>query len=189
MIYFRLIDNLLDPIVWLMPNAFSNTCIIMAEAEYSFTWVQMCFITVSKLITSDLFYKIEGTFLFTWVIYLGSMLAPPLYYISHLPHVFKNLVTNLLNRNWWARKRILITYNMWRLRIGAAAKDDHHLFSTNNYVGRQTWEFDAEAGSPAEFAGMEQARRNFSLNRSRFKTSGDLLWRIQVSEVIDYFLL
>ncbi|KAF2558226.1 hypothetical protein F2Q68_00017135 [Brassica cretica] len=69
---------------------------------------------------------------------------------------------------------------MWRLRIGAAAKDDHHLFSTNNYVGRQTWEFDAEAGSPAEFAGMEQARRNFSLNRSRFKTSGDLLWRIQI---------
>ncbi|CAN7106333.1 unnamed protein product, partial [Brassica rapa subsp. narinosa] len=26
---------------------------------------------------------------------------------------------------------------------------------------------------------MEQARRNFSLNRSRFKTNGDLLWRIQ----------
>lgn len=76
---------------------------------------------------------------------------------------------------------------MWRLRIGAAARDEHHLFSTNNYVGRQTWEFDAEAGSPEELAGMEQARRNFSLNRSRFKTSGDLLWRMQVSEVIDVF--
>ncbi|KAG2306336.1 hypothetical protein Bca52824_026084 [Brassica carinata] len=68
---------------------------------------------------------------------------------------------------------------MWRLRIGAAARDEHHLFSTNNYMGRQIWEFDAEAGSPEELAGMEQARLNFSLNRSRFKTSGDLLWRMQ----------
>nr|XP_018486630.1 PREDICTED: seco-amyrin synthase-like [Raphanus sativus] len=68
---------------------------------------------------------------------------------------------------------------MWRLRIGAVARDEHHLFSTNNYVGRQTWEFDAEAGSPEELAGMEQARRNFTLNRSRFKTSSDLLWRMQ----------
>lgn len=76
---------------------------------------------------------------------------------------------------------------MWRLRIGAAARDEHHLFSTNNYVGRQIWEFDAEASAPEELAGMEQARRNFSLNRSRFKTSGDLLWRLQVSEVIEFF--
>ncbi|KAH0880174.1 hypothetical protein HID58_067568, partial [Brassica napus] len=60
-----------------------------------------------------------------------------------------------------------------------AARDKHHLCSTNNYVGRQTWEFDAEAGSPEELAGMEQARQNFSLNRSRFKTNGDLLWGMQ----------
>lgn len=77
---------------------------------------------------------------------------------------------------------------MWRLRIGAAASDEPYLFSTNNYVGRQLWEFDSEVGSPEELAEVEQARRDFSLNRSRFKTSGDLLWRMQVSqEVIKLF--
>lgn len=73
---------------------------------------------------------------------------------------------------------------MWRLRIGAAARDEPHLFSTNNNVGRQIWEFETEAGSPEELAEVDQARKNFSLNRSRFKTSPDLLWRMQVSEVI-----
>jgi len=69
---------------------------------------------------------------------------------------------------------------MWRLRIGAKAKDNTHLFTTNNYVGRQIWEFDANAGSPEELAEVEEARRNFSNNRSRFKASADLLWRMQV---------
>ncbi|CAD5327996.1 unnamed protein product [Arabidopsis thaliana] len=68
---------------------------------------------------------------------------------------------------------------MWRLRIGAKAKDNTHLFTTNNYVGRQIWEFDANAGSPEELAEVEEARRNFSNNRSRFKASADLLWRMQ----------
>ncbi|ESQ56001.1 hypothetical protein EUTSA_v10027177mg [Eutrema salsugineum] len=68
---------------------------------------------------------------------------------------------------------------MWRLKIGAKAGDDTHLFSTNNYVGRQIWEFDANAGSPEELAEVQEARRNFSDNRSRFKTSADLIWRMQ----------
>uniref|UniRef100_A0A1J3DFQ2 Terpene cyclase/mutase family member n=1 Tax=Noccaea caerulescens TaxID=107243 RepID=A0A1J3DFQ2_NOCCA len=68
---------------------------------------------------------------------------------------------------------------MWRLRIGAAARDEPHLFSTNNNVGRQIWEFETEAGSPEELAEVDQARKNFSLNRSRFKTSPDLLLRMQ----------
>ncbi|XP_010435607.1 PREDICTED: seco-amyrin synthase-like isoform X3 [Camelina sativa] len=69
---------------------------------------------------------------------------------------------------------------MWRLKIGAAtARDDTHLFTTNNYVGRQIWEFDTEACSPEELAEVDHAHRNFSLNRSRFKTSSDLLWRMQ----------
>ncbi|VVA95756.1 unnamed protein product [Arabis nemorensis] len=68
---------------------------------------------------------------------------------------------------------------MWRLRIGAEAGQDPHLFSTNNYLGRQIWEFDAYAGSPEELAEVEEARRNFSDNRSHFKASADLLWRMQ----------
>ncbi|CAB78576.1 lupeol synthase like protein [Arabidopsis thaliana] len=68
---------------------------------------------------------------------------------------------------------------MWRLRIGAKAGNDTHLFTTNNYVGRQIWEFDANAGSPQELAEVEEARRNFSNNRSHYKASADLLWRMQ----------
>ncbi|VVB01326.1 unnamed protein product [Arabis nemorensis] len=32
---------------------------------------------------------------------------------------------------------------MWRLRIGAKARADPYLCTTNNYLGRQVWEFDA----------------------------------------------
>jgi len=69
---------------------------------------------------------------------------------------------------------------MWKLIIGSKAGDDIHLFSTNNYVGRQIWEFDAKAGSPEELAEVEEARQNFTDNRSHFKASADLLWRMQV---------
>ncbi|CAA7017288.1 unnamed protein product [Microthlaspi erraticum] len=68
---------------------------------------------------------------------------------------------------------------MWRLRIGAKAGDDTHLFTTNNFVGRQIWEFDANAGSAEELAEVEEARRSFSHRKSHYKTSADLLWRIQ----------
>ncbi|CAE6194753.1 unnamed protein product [Arabidopsis arenosa] len=68
---------------------------------------------------------------------------------------------------------------MWRLRIGAKAENGTHLFTTNNYVGRQIWRFDANAGSPQELAEVEEARRNFSDNKSRYKASADLLWRMQ----------
>ena len=68
---------------------------------------------------------------------------------------------------------------MWRLKI-ADGGNDPHIFSTNNFVGRQIWEFDPEAGSPEERAEVEAARRNFSKHRHLVKPSGDLLWRIQV---------
>ncbi|KAG7564057.1 Squalene cyclase N-terminal [Arabidopsis suecica] len=68
---------------------------------------------------------------------------------------------------------------MWKLRIGAKAGDDPHLRTTNNYLGRQIWEFDTHAGSPEELFEVEQARRNFSNNRSQYKASADLLWRMQ----------
>ncbi|KAG7603995.1 Terpenoid cyclases/protein prenyltransferase alpha-alpha toroid [Arabidopsis thaliana x Arabidopsis arenosa] len=68
---------------------------------------------------------------------------------------------------------------MWRLRIGAKAGDDPHLCTTNNFLGRQIWEFDANAGSPAELSEVDQARQNFSNNRSQYKACADLLWRMQ----------
>ena len=68
---------------------------------------------------------------------------------------------------------------MWRLKIAEGGKDPY-LFSTNNFVGRQTWEFDPEAGTPEERAQVEAARQNFYNNRFHVKPSSDLLWRMQV---------
>ncbi|CAN1343346.1 Beta-amyrin synthase [Linum perenne] len=50
---------------------------------------------------------------------------------------------------------------------------------TNDFLGRQTWEFDSEAGTPEELAEVEEARRQFYMNRIRVKPSSDLLWRMQ----------
>nr|GMC93937.1 Beta-amyrin synthase [Ipomoea batatas] len=67
---------------------------------------------------------------------------------------------------------------MWRLRI-AEGGNEAYLYSSNNYVGRQIWEFDPNAGTPEERAEMEAARREFWNNRYMVKPSGDLLWRNQ----------
>ncbi|KAL2624532.1 hypothetical protein AAZV13_07G000901 [Glycine max] len=68
---------------------------------------------------------------------------------------------------------------MWRLKI-ADGGNDPYIFSTNNFVGRQTWEFDPEAGSPEERAQVEAARQHFYHNRFKVKPCADLLWRFQV---------
>ncbi|KAK4587607.1 hypothetical protein RGQ29_018854 [Quercus rubra] len=67
---------------------------------------------------------------------------------------------------------------MWKLKIGEG-RNDPYLFSTNNFAGRQTWEFDPEAGTPEERAEVEEARKNFHKNRHQFPACGDLLWRMQ----------
>ncbi|XP_058212109.1 dammarenediol II synthase-like [Rhododendron vialii] len=72
---------------------------------------------------------------------------------------------------------------MWRLKI--AEGDGPHLFSTNNFVGRQFWEFDPDAGTPEERAEVEQAREYYKKNGKRGPTdrrwpSGDLLARMQL---------
>ncbi|XP_030969509.1 beta-amyrin synthase-like [Quercus lobata] len=67
---------------------------------------------------------------------------------------------------------------MWKLKVGEG-KNDPYLFSTNNFAGRQTWEFDPEAGTPEERAEVEEARQNFHKNRRIFPACGDVLWRMQ----------
>lgn len=104
----------------------------------------------------------------------------------------ERVITLLTARLWaWVRsiynegRDILVSTctigrTMWRLRIAAETGNVPHLFSTNNYVGRQIWEFDANSGSPEEREEVDRARENFSINRSCFKASADLLWRMQV---------
>ncbi|XP_062154203.1 beta-amyrin synthase-like isoform X2 [Alnus glutinosa] len=67
---------------------------------------------------------------------------------------------------------------MWRVKIGEGANNPY-LFSTNNFVGRQIWEFDPNAGTSEERAEVEDARRHFSDNRHNNRNSSDLLWRLQ----------
>ncbi|KAI9181725.1 hypothetical protein LWI28_017898 [Acer negundo] len=67
---------------------------------------------------------------------------------------------------------------MWRLKI-AESGNNPYIYSTNNYVGRQIWEFDPHANNPEELADVEEARQNFYKNRHQVKPSSDLLWRLQ----------
>ncbi|KAL9671969.1 hypothetical protein QQ045_009543 [Rhodiola kirilowii] len=67
---------------------------------------------------------------------------------------------------------------MWKLRI-AESGSDPYIYSTNNFVGRQIWEFDPQAGTPEERAQVETIRANFYTNRFHVKPSSDLLWRMQ----------
>ncbi|KAL3825525.1 hypothetical protein ACJIZ3_021554 [Penstemon smallii] len=67
---------------------------------------------------------------------------------------------------------------MWRLKI--AEGGDKWLMTTNEHVGRQHWEFDAEAGTLDERARVDRMREEFKRNRFRFKQSSDLLMRMQL---------
>ncbi|GJW57347.1 dammarenediol II synthase-like protein [Tanacetum coccineum] len=69
---------------------------------------------------------------------------------------------------------------MWELKI--AEGDGPYLYSTNNFVGRQFWEFNPDAGSVEEKLEVERARQNFKYNRRNggFHACGDLLMRRQL---------
>ncbi|KVH95176.1 Squalene cyclase [Cynara cardunculus var. scolymus] len=69
---------------------------------------------------------------------------------------------------------------MWRLKI-AEGGNDPYLYSTNNFVGRQIWEFDPNYGTPDERDEVEKARLDFWNHRHQVKPSSDVLWRMQVS--------
>ena len=69
---------------------------------------------------------------------------------------------------------------MWRLKIGEGGNDPY-IYSMNNFVGRQIWEFDPNAGTPEEQAEIEHLRQRFTKNHLKGFPSGDLLWRLQVT--------
>ncbi|KAK1408583.1 hypothetical protein QVD17_40483 [Tagetes erecta] len=68
---------------------------------------------------------------------------------------------------------------MWRLKI-AQGSTNHYLHSKNNFIGRQTWEFDPKYGTPEERDEVEQARLHFWNHRHQVKPSSDILWRMQI---------
>ena len=72
---------------------------------------------------------------------------------------------------------------MWRLKV-ADGGNDPYIYSTNNFVGRQIWEFDPDYGTPEERAAVEAARENFRKNRYQVKPSSGLLWRIDAGDLI-----
>ncbi|RAL53709.1 hypothetical protein DM860_015437 [Cuscuta australis] len=69
---------------------------------------------------------------------------------------------------------------MWKLRI--AEGKDGLLSTTNNFIGRQHWEFDPDAGTPEERAEVERLRAEFKRNRFTRQQSSDRLMRLQFSK-------
>ncbi|GMH10871.1 hypothetical protein Nepgr_012712 [Nepenthes gracilis] len=71
---------------------------------------------------------------------------------------------------------------MWRLKIAEETVNEKNTYinSTNNYVGRQVWEFDPNYGSPEERAKIDEARLAFYKNRFTIKPSSDLLLHFQL---------
>ncbi|XP_038889705.1 isomultiflorenol synthase-like isoform X2 [Benincasa hispida] len=68
---------------------------------------------------------------------------------------------------------------MWRLKIGDGGNDPY-IYSMNNFLGRQIWEFDPNAGTPEERAEVEHLHHQFTKNHLKGFPSADLLWRLQL---------
>ncbi|KAI3913887.1 hypothetical protein MKW92_051672, partial [Papaver armeniacum] len=69
---------------------------------------------------------------------------------------------------------------MWKLKVGyTEGPFSKWLSSTNNFAGRQTWEFDPDAGTAEDRAEVEKVRAEFYENRFQVKAAGDVLLRLQ----------
>ncbi|KAK1362257.1 Terpene cyclase/mutase family member [Heracleum sosnowskyi] len=69
---------------------------------------------------------------------------------------------------------------MWKLKI-AEGSGKPYLYSTNNFVGRQIWEFQPNAGTPEELEEVEKARDFFQSNSKKgIHPCSDLLMRMQL---------
>ncbi|KAG6625549.1 lupeol synthase-like isoform X1 [Carya illinoinensis] len=66
---------------------------------------------------------------------------------------------------------------MWKLKVSQGGPD---LVSVNNFIGREHWEFDPNAGTPEEHAEVERVREEYKKNRFKMKQSCDLLMRMQI---------
>jgi cycloartenol synthase len=71
---------------------------------------------------------------------------------------------------------------MWVFK--PAAGDDPRLASMNSHQGRQTWVWDASAGTPEQRAAAEAARAKFAASRLEQRHSADELLRIQAGDRI-----
>jgi hypothetical protein len=68
---------------------------------------------------------------------------------------------------------------MWKLTLCYDGAGDPLLTSKNKHSGRQVWVYDAEAGSAAEQARVEELRAAFTRNRYKQRHSSDELLRLQ----------
>ena len=73
---------------------------------------------------------------------------------------------------------------MWKFVSAGDSHGDPLLHTLNNNQGRQTWEFDAKAGSPELIERAEELRAHFAANRHTQKHSSDELLRLQCRDKI-----
>ncbi|KAF7149957.1 hypothetical protein RHSIM_Rhsim02G0211600 [Rhododendron simsii] len=69
---------------------------------------------------------------------------------------------------------------MWKLKV--AEGQGPWLYSTNNFFGRQIWEFNPDARTSEEREAVEKARDDYRKNRSQVRPCGDVLMRMQLKK-------